>query len=210
MIPLNLKSLEKFISTSIDNYLFINHQDEKIQFFYLYLIKHYCQRAGYDVKLINTIDALKSETDLFAKPKIFVLLRSSESGIKQIISRSQKIIIFTEYKIYKKYQKDYLSLNSYDFKQDLHYLVCHDYKISNNNLINFLKQNPEYTYSEISKSLINIDGFLQLLQENSDDKIAKLRKEIYKTKAEPKTDIKKLDALVKQEVGLKKFNFLTY
>ena len=77
-------------------------------------------------------------------------------------------------------------------------------------MVNFLLQNPEYTYSEISKSSVHIDGFLKLLQENPDDKIATLRKLIYKTKAEAKIDIKQLNALIKKESVLKKFNFLTY
>lgn len=212
MKPLNIKHLENFFSTSVNQPLFINLQDEKNHFFYLYLIQNYCKKTNYDLKIINSLVELDLVTDLFARPKIFIFLKSTNSEITKILSTKEKLIIFTEYKNYKKFHKDYLSMNSYNFKEDLLYLLHHEYKIQNNDLVNFLLQNPEYTYSEISKSSVHIDGFLKLLQENPDDKIATLRKLIYKTKAEAeaKIDIKQLNALIKKESVLKKFNFLTY
>ena len=203
----NIENLNKFLNNQ--NTLVINTIDDRTNAFYLYLISYYTKELKFkiDLKDGNDISTLQEE-DLFSLPLITIYQKTPSKKIDTLLMSKDKKILFVDYKSFKSLSSKYLSINTYDIKNDINFYIKNDLKISNLELQNFILNSPEYTYSEISKVQINSKNYLKLYSESSDDKIANIRKEIFTTKGAAHLDLKLLLSLLKKEVGLKKFNFL--
>lgn len=205
----NIKNLKEFLDSK--NILIINAIDENTNSFYLYLISHYAKKYNYEVTIKEEtyIDNSQSD-DLFSSPKIEIYPKISSKNLNKALQKSDKKIFFIDYKNFKSLSSQYSSINAYNIKADMSLLLVDELNITNTELLNFLLNSPEYTYSEISKALINQKDYAKLLIDNNDDKIASIRKEIFKKQTDIKTNFKLFYSLIKKEVELKKFNFLTY
>ena len=71
-----------------------------------------------------------------------------------------KAIILSDYKVYKKFEKNVLALNGYNYTKDINYYIKDELEISNLNIKEFCVSNPHLVFSEITKYLINSDGYV--------------------------------------------------
>ena len=123
---------------------------------------------------------------------------------------NDKIIIISEYKVFKEYAKKILSINGYNYIKDITYYIKEELKIDNLSIIEFCVNNPYLAFSEISKYLINSNGYVSdtnITEKN--DFILNLRKQLFNLKRNNR-NIRYIYENIKKEATYKKFNFLIY
>lgn len=207
---MNIHIIEKFF-TDNDNHLVINLINNRILAFYIYLIKIFANKYQSEIINKNIYEIETSNPDLFnVNQKIYLIETSSTKDIKHLMKLNKKIIIFTDYKNYKAYSNNVLSINSYNYEEDINFLVQKIYGINNNILVKNIISHPEYCYSEIEKFKTNDINYpnLEVYDNNDSNNIALTRKEIYQFKKN--NELIKLFNLLKLEALNKKFSFLAY
>ncbi|MDB2635836.1 hypothetical protein N9Y54_01365 [Alphaproteobacteria bacterium] len=192
-----------------NNYLLINQVSDEIGIFYLHVIQFFSTSTGININLNADVDTISSNNDLFELKKINVFNTTSTKKIDQILSSNDKSIVFSDYKNFKKYQKNYQTINGYNFSNDLKTFVKETLKIENQSLIEICIKNPQLILSETSKYLLNKDNYLKDMAIDFEvNKILEIRKKIFELKRSD--NIQKLFLAIKEEVNYKKFSFLTY
>ena len=205
----NIENISNFLSKEENNYLLINQVSDEIGIFYLHVIQFFSTSSGININLNADVDNISSNNDLFELKKINVFNTTSTKKIDQILSSNDKSIIFSDYKNFKKYQKNYQTINGYNFSNDLKTFVKETLKIENQSLIEICTKNPQLILSETSKYLLNKDNYLKDMSIDFEvNKILEIRKKIFELKRSD--NIQKLFLAIKEEVNYKKFNFLTY
>ena len=205
----NIENISNFLSMKENNYLLINQVSDEIGIFYLHVIQFFSTSSGININLNADVDNISTNNDLFELKKINVFNTTSTKKIDQILSSDDKSIVFSDYKNFKKYQKNYQTINGYNFSNDLKTFVKETLKIENQSLVEICTKNPQLILSETSKYLLNKDNYLKDMAVDFEvNKILEIRKKIFELK---KSDnIQKLFLAIKEEVNYKKFNFLTY
>ena len=205
----NIENISNFLNMEENNYLLINQVSNEIGIFYLHVIQFFSTSSGININLNADVDNISTNNDLFELKKINVFNTTSTKKIDQILSSDDKSIVFSDYKNFKKYQKNYQTINGYNFSNDLKTFVKETLKIENQSLIEICIKNPQLILSETSKYLLNKDNYLKDMSIDFEvNKILEIRKKIFELK---KSDnIQKLFLAIKEEVNYKKFNFLTY
>ena len=203
----NIDLIKSFLSSS-ENHLLINQVSEDIGLFYIYVIQYMASEQNVSV-YISDGTANNNPNDLFGEIKMPIITTSSANKINDILKSTQKTIINTDYRNYKKFSKHVTSINGYDYVKDLKIFLKEILKIENDSLLNYCIETPMFIYSETSKFLINKDGYCsdQLIQKETNF-ILELRKAIFEIKSQNK-DIRNLYDKMKDEFKYKKFNFLT-
>ncbi|MDB4861506.1 hypothetical protein OAH63_00280 [bacterium] len=205
----NIEGINNFLDDKENNHLLINQVSEEIGIFYLYVIQHFSNSLGININWNADTDNISTNTDLFGLKKINVFNATSSKKIDQILLSNDKSIVITDYKNFKKYQKNYQTINGYNFSSDLNIFLKKILKIENHNLIEICLKNPQLILSETSKYLVNKDNYLKddsiHLEVN---KILEIRKNIFELKKNG--DLQNLFLSIKEEVQYKKFSFLTY
>lgn len=205
----NIEGINNFLDDKENNHLLINQVSDEIGIFYLYVIQHFSNSLGININWNADTDNISTNTDLFGLKKINVFNATSSKKIDQILLSNDKSIVITDYKNFKKYQKNYQTINGYNFSNDLNIFLKKTLKIENHNLIEICLKNPQLILSETSKYLVNKDNYLKddsiHLEVN---KILEIRKNIFELKKNG--DLKNLFLSIKEEVQYKKFSFLTY
>ena len=205
----NIEGINNFLDDKENNQLLINQVSEEIGIFYLYVIQHFSNSFGININWNADTDNISINTDLFGLKKINVFNATSSKKIDQILLSNDKSIVITDYKNFKKYQKNYQTINGYNFSSDLNIFLKKILKIENHNLIEICLKNPQLILSETSKYLVNKDNYLKddsiHLEVN---KILEIRKNIFELKKNG--DLQNLFLSIKEEVQYKKFSFLTY
>ena len=208
MTKSNNIDLIKFFLSSSEKYLIINQVNEEIGLFYIYVIQNIA--LGYNLGIYLS-DGIKDNysDDLFGNIKIPVITTTSTNKINEIFTSTQKTIIITDYKNYKKFSNQVTSINGYEYAKDLKNFLKDNLKIENDNLLNYCIEAPMFTYSETSKFLINKEGYYsdQIIQKDTNF-ILELRKAIFDIKSKNK-NVRNLYDKMKDEFKYKKFNFLT-
>lgn len=204
----NIETIKKFIESNNQN-LLINQLNEEIGCFYETVIRELSKENNVSVINYVGVNANNNE-DLFSNKKLYLITSTNSRQIEEITSGNSQNIILTDYKNYKKFSKNLVSVNGYDFEKDLRYFLNHYFKISDETIINYCISSPFFVFSEVSKYSLNSKNY------NADTRVKEvnnfilsLRKDIFKLKANS-IDIKKLFQKLKLEVNYKKFNFLTY
>ena len=205
----NIENISNFLSMEENKYLLINQVSDEIGIFYLHVIQFFSTSSGININLNADVDNISTNNDLFELKKINVFNTTSTKKIDQILSSNDKSIVFSDYKNFKKYQKNYQTINGYNFSNDLKTFVKETLKIENQSLIEICIKNPQLILSETSKYLLNKDNYLKDMAIDFEvNKILEIRKKIFELK---KSDnIQKLFLAIKEEVNYKKFSFLTY
>ena len=208
MLRANSIDLIKSFLSSSENHLLINQVSEDIGLFYLYVIQYMALEQNISV-YISDGNKDNSANDLFGEIKVPITTTSNANKINDILTFSQKTIINTDYKNYKKFSKHVTSINGYDYVKDLKIFLKESLKIENDSLLNYCIETPMFIYSETSKFLINKKGYYsdQLIQKETNF-ILELRKAIFEIKNKNK-DVRNLYDKIKEEFKYKKFNFLT-
>jgi hypothetical protein len=205
----NIENISNFLRMEKNNYLLINQVSDEIGIFYLHVIQFFSTSTGININLNADVDNISTNNDLFELKKINVFNTTSTKKIDQILSSNDKSIVFSDYKNFKKYQKNYQTINGYNFSNDLKTFVKETLKIENQSLIEICIKNPQLILSETTKYLLNKDNYLKDMAIDSEvNKILEIRKKIFELKRSD--NIQKLFLAIKEEVNYKKFSFLTY
>ena len=205
----NIENISNFLNMEENNYLLINQVSDEIGIFYLHVIQFFSTSSGININLNADVDNISTNNDLFELKKINVFNTTSTKKIDQILSSNDKSIVFSDYKNFKKYQKNYQTINGYNFSNDLKTFVKETLKIENQSLIEICIKNPQLILSETTKYLLNKDNYLKDMSIDFEvNKILEIRKKIFELKRSD--NIQKLFLAIKEEVNYKKFSFLTY
>ena len=205
----NIENINNFLNMEENNYLLINQVSDEIGIFYLHVIQYFSTSSGININLNADVDTISSNNDLFELKKINVFNTTSTKKIDRILSSNDKSIVFSDYKNFKKYQKNYQTINGYNFSNDLKTFVKEILEIEDQSLIEICTKNPQLIFSETSKYLLNKKNYLKDMSIDFEvNKILEIRKKIFELKRSD--NIQKLFLAIKEEVNYKKFSFLTY
>lgn len=205
----NISKIKNFLSDEKEDKMIINQVSDHIGTFYDNLITYYCDK--FKIRILKEQSLENIETDsLFLEKKINLFYSNNLKNIEKIMKIKDKAIIFSDYKVYKKFAKNVLALNGYNYTKDINYFIKDVLKISNLNIKEFCVSNPHLTFSEISKYLVNSDGYVadRSISEKNNS-ILDIRKELFNLKRNG-DNMKTIYENLKKEVRYKKFNFLIY
>ena len=205
----SIENINDFLNNNEVNCLLINQVNDEIGSFYLYVIIYLSKSLGINVSFNNEADNISDNSDLFGLKKIHIFNLTSSKKIDKLLLSREKLIIFTDYKNFKKYQKNYQTINGYNFSNDLKVFIKNTLKIENQNLMEICLKNPQLILSETSKYLINKDNYLKDESIHIEvNKILEIRKNIFELKRNE--NLQQLFAAIKEEAKYKKFSFLTF
>jgi len=205
----NIDLIENFLTSGKDNHLIINKVSEEICIFYKYIIFELCEKKRINV-VQSDVEELIETKDLFKGHELKLCISNNTKTIEKILSKKVKYILITDYRSYKKYSKKISSVNGYNYDKDIKYYIRNKLSIDNLSLLEFCVSAPELAFSEISKFLVNSNGYVRESKiKEKNNAILELRKELYNLKREG-GDLKKLYKNLKNEANYKKFNFLTF
>ena len=203
------ENIKDFLNDNEVNFLLINQVNDEIGSFYLYVIIYLSKSLGINVSFNNEGDNISDNSDLFGLKKIHIFNLTSSKKIDKLLLSREKLIIFTDYKNFKKYQKTYQTINGYNFSNDLKVFIKNTLKIENQNLMEICLKNPQLILSETSKYLINKDNYLKDESIHIEvNKILEIRKNIFELKRNE--NLQQLFSAIKEEAKYKKFSFLTF
>ena len=149
-----------FFFQSKEKELLINQVNEIISSFYIGIIKHIAIRNNISISLSGD-ESKENIGDLFGKSNIDIYNLTNTKKIEVLLQSQEKKIILTDYKNYKKFNRDILSINGYDFEKDIATFIKDELNINNMELINFCKNYPVLLFSETSKYLTNSNGYIK-------------------------------------------------
>lgn len=205
----NIENINDFLNNDKYNCLLINQINDEIGSFYLYVVIYLSTSLGINVIFNNEADNISDNSDLFVLKKIHIFNLTSSKKIDKLLLSREKLIIFTDYKNFKKYQKNYQTINGYNFSNDLKEFIKNTLKIENQNLMEICLKNPQLILSETSKYLINKDNYLKDETIHIEvNKILEIRKNIFELKKNE--SLQQLFSAIKEEAKYKKFSFLTF
>ena len=204
-----IEQLKEFFKSK-ETVIIINQVNDEIALLYLNLIQYYSKFYNFKINQRENNESDFTENDLFGLSEIKIYNSANSSKINKFINSTEKKIIFTDYKNFKKLKSTINFIDGYQFENDIKFFVQKELKIDNKTLLSFSINNPILLFSEISKYLVNSQNYIQdqqLYEETNH--ILNIRKNIFNLKKNS-SDIKALYSNIKKEVMYKKFNFLTY
>ena len=205
----NIEVINSFFSKKNEPLLIINKINDEIGIFYINIISHFAQKSNVKISYINDLKEMSGNKDLFDSRRIYIVNTSNKKIIEQVVNTKNQVIALTDYKIFKQYQSKVKRINGYDFVKDIKYFLQEILNINNEALTENIINNPELSYSEISKYLVNDIGYLKSISLHDDTNfILEIRKDIFKLKK--MANIKNIYFKIKEEVKYKKFSFLTF
>ena len=189
--------------------MIINQVSDHIGTFYDNLISYYCDKFKVRIYKEQSLENIETE-NLFLEKKIYLFFSNNIKNVEKIMKKKDKKIIFSDYKVYKKFAKNVLALNGYNYTKDINYYIKDELGIGNLDIKEFCVSNPHLTFSEISKYLVNSDGYVADRSINEkNNSILDIRKELFNLKRNG-GNMKTIYENLKKEVRYKKFNFLIY
>ena len=200
--------IEKFMNSGDENIL-INQVTEGFGLFYLNVIRYFAEK--YNIRVcVDDSENISTENDLFGEKAIKVFSITNIKKLTAILSLKEKKIIFTDYKNFKKLNKEYNCINGYELEFDIIFFIKDVLKINNDDLLNYCKNNPALLFSETSKYSVNYNQYSSdLALEEKENHILNIRKSIFEIKKNG-LNIKNLYLKIRKEAEYKKLSFLTY
>ncbi len=205
----NINLIDDFLKSKNDNHLIINQVSEEICIFYVFIIFELCEKKRINVVHSDGED-LKETKDLFKEQELKLCISNNSKTITKVLSKKDKFILITDYRTYKKYSEKTSSVNGYNYDKDIKYYIQNKLSINDLNLLEFCISAPHLAFSEVSKFLVNSNGYVRETKiKEKNNIILELRKELYNLKREG-GDLKNIYENLKNEAKYKKFNFLTF
>lgn len=201
----NIETIDYFFQNNSNN-LIINKVSDEIDYFYFYIIAHFAQKYKFEISH-NSANPGQENDDLFGRKEIKIIFSNSLLQINKLIQNNDKKIFFTNYKIFKSLNRDQLSVNTYNFKSDVLYFLVNILKIHDQTLHSHVINYPVFTYSEISKYIINDKVTVMETVNDNTDQLLEIRKKLYQSKNDENINYQLFYQLLKEEVNFKKFNF---
>ena len=203
-----INRIKSFVESKEKN-LIINKINDEISIFYLEVIKFFSKLKSIQVILDEGSHDENINDDLFGLQNIKIYMITNSKKIDILLNHHSKIIIFTDYKNFKK-KKQANFINSYQYERDIDFFITNIIEINNTDLKIYCKQNPHLLFSEVSKFLVNNTNYIpDGTQQTETNHILNTRKIIFDLKNGSK-DLKSLYNQIKKETTYKKFSFLTY
>ena len=205
----NISRIKDFIINENESKMIINQVSDNIGLFYTNVITNFCEAGKIRVVKNSSIEITDSQ-DFFFNREIRLFFSNNKNLITRMLETNDRIIVVSDYKTFKEFTNRTLSVNGYEYQNDIKNYIRNERKVDDLNLIEFCITNPHLAFSEISKYLINSYGYVRdtgISEKN--DFILDLRKELFYLKRNNR-NIKSIYENLKKEIKYKKFNFLTY
>ena len=205
----NISKIRDFIINENESKMIINQVSDNIGLFYTNVITNFCDAEKIRVVKNSSIEITDSQ-DLFLEKEIKLFFSNNKNLITKMLETNDRIIVVSDYKTFKEFTNRTLSVNGYEYQNDIKNYIRNERKVDDLNLIEFCITNPHLAFSEISKYLINSYGYVRDTGISvKNDFILDLRKELFYLKRNNR-NIKSIYENLKKEIKYKKFNFLTY
>ena len=205
----NIILIKDFLDGKNENKLIINQVSDQIGVFYSCLIDYLCSKSKIVISRNQNLETTKTQS-LFIDNNVFIHYSNNKKDIDKFIKMNDKVIIISDYRVFKEYSKKILSVNGYNYIKDIRYFIKNEFKINNLNVLEFCINNPHLAFSEISKYQINSHGYISDATINEETNfILNIRKQLFNLKRND-SDTRSIYENLKKEVLYKKFNFLIY
>ena len=205
----NISKIKDFIINENESKMIINQVSDNIGLFYTSVITNFCEAEKISVVKNSSLEIIDSQ-NLFLDKEIKIFFSNNKNLVTKILEMNDKTIVVSDYKTFKQFTNRTLSINGYEYHNDIKNYIRNEHKVDDLNLIEFCITNPHLAFSEISKYLINSYGYIKdtgISEKNNF--ILDLRKELFDLKRNNR-NIKSIYENLKKEIKYKKFNFLTY
>ena len=205
----NISLIKEFLKKDNGDKLIINQLSEEVGIFYKGVITYFCEEMK--IKIVQNQKQEHIETkNLFEEISIQLYYSNNKKIIENILKKKGKVIIISDYKTFKHFIKSILCVNGYEYYKDIKYFIKNELNIDNSDIIDFCKECPPLAFSEVSKYLVNSEGYIKesLIKENNNFMLA-IRKELYNLKMN-RNNFKSIYENIKNEARYKKFSFLTF
>ena len=118
----NIECIIDFIKSKTNTKLLINQVNDSISYFYVNLIE--AEAKTKSIKL-NFDEEFAGGTisDLFLKEEIYVYFSNNKKNIEKCLNSNNKCIIFADYKNFKLFAKNILTVNGYNYQKDIGYYL---------------------------------------------------------------------------------------
>ena len=205
----NIILIKDFLDGKNENKLIINQVSDQIGVFYSCLIDYLCSKSKIGISRNQNLETTKTQR-LFIDNNVFIHYSNNKKDIDKFMKMKDKVIIISDYRVFKEYSKKILSVNGYNYIKDIRYFIKNEFKINNLNVLEFCINNPHLAFSEISKYQINSHGYISDATINEETNfILNIRKQLFNLKRND-SDTRSIYENLKKEVLYKKFNFLIY
>ena len=205
----NISRIKDFIINENESKMIINQVSDNIGLFYTSVITNFCEAEKISVVKNSSLEIIDSQ-NLFLDKEIKIFFSNNKNLVTKILEMNDKTIVVSDYKTFKQFTNRTLSINGYEYHNDIKNYIRNEHKVDDLNLIEFCITNPHLAFSEISKYLINSNGYIKDTEiSEKSNFILDLRKELFDLKRNNR-NIKSIYENLKKEIKYKKFNFLTY
>ena len=205
----NIAIIKDFLDSKNENKLIINQVSDQIGVFYSCLIDYLCSKSKIVIARDQNLETTKTQS-LFIENNVFIHYSNIKKDIDKFMKMNDKVIIISDYRVFKEYSKKILSVNGYNYIKDIRYFIKNELKIDNSSVLEFCINNPHLAFSEISKYQINSHGYISDATINEETNfILNIRKQLFNLKRND-SDTRSIYENLKKEVLYKKFNFLIY
>lgn len=205
----NIILIKDFLDGKNENKLVINQVSDQIGVFYSCLIDYLCSKSKIVIARDQNLETTKTQS-LFIENNVFIHYSNNKKDIDKFMKMNDKVIIISDYRVFKEYSKKILSVNGYNYIKDIRYFIKNELKIDDLSVLEFCINNPHLAFSEISKYQINSHGYISDTTINEESNfILNIRKQLFNLKKSD-SDTRSIYENLKKEVLYKKFNFLIY
>ena len=205
----NILKIKNFLVDENESKMIINQVSDNIGLFYTNVITYFCEAEKIRVVKNSGLEITDSQ-DLFLDKEIKFFFSNNKNLVTKMLEMNNKIIVVSDYKTFKQFTNRTLSINGYEYHKDIKDYIRNEHKINDLNLIEFCITNPHLAFSEISKYLINSNGYIKdTVISEKNNFILDIRKKLFDLKRN-NGNVKSIYENLKKEIKYKKFNFLIY
>ena len=129
----NLEKIDNFFKSNDENILILNRVSEEIECLYQSFITYFGKKNEIKIQYKSEIKFDDHNNDLFGLNKIFIISTNLKKNIQSLQNQNIKIILFTDYKNFKIFKNDYLSINAYNYESDIKTFI------KKKNVVNYFK-----------------------------------------------------------------------
>ena len=116
----NIILIKDFLDGKNENKLIINQVSDQIGAFYSCLIDYLCSKSKIVIARDQNLETTKTQS-LFIENNVFIHYSNNKKDIDKFMKMNDKVIIISDYRVFKEYSKKILSVNGYNYIKDIRY-----------------------------------------------------------------------------------------